>query len=177
MTKQEERNLLKKIEKLIAEAGEDSYIGTAFAGCVQMAETNIENDWACSYQNTIEHANKQIEALKEANAKNAPAIEHLEKKLAEKDEEINQLRQQLRAEKKKQIPADLYINLWQTIEGQERQAKEEIEKTAEYLSLYADEPSDIAVANGLQRLQQAHQKRNDATKLLEELEKYEPKNI
>ena len=47
MTKDEERKALKKIEKIIAEAGADSYIGYAFAGCVEAAETNIENDWAC----------------------------------------------------------------------------------------------------------------------------------
>jgi len=45
MTKQQERETLNKISDLIAAAGPDSYIGMAFAGCVEMVAENIENDF------------------------------------------------------------------------------------------------------------------------------------
>ena len=90
---------------------------------------------------------------------------------------IAALKRQLKVEQHKQIPVDLYRALWLEVDGIERQAKEEIAKTAEILALYAAEPQDIAVQNGLQRLAAAHEKRDRAAKLLEQLEKYEPKNI
>ena len=177
MTKQEERNTLKKIADLIASAGDDSYIGRAFAGCVEVAQNNIDNDWFCSMQQQCESYEDQIVTLKESIKKNAPAIDALNKKVIEKDEEIAALKRQLKVEQHKQIPVDLYRALWLEVDGIERQAKEEIAKTAEILALYAAEPQDIAVQNGLQRLAAAHEKRDRAAKLLEQLEKYEPKNI
>lgn len=48
MTKQQEREALERIKNILADAGADSYIGMAFAGCVEDAESNIENDWALS---------------------------------------------------------------------------------------------------------------------------------
>lgn len=47
-TKEDERKALTKIKKIIESLGEDSYVGTAFEGCFEIAESNIENDWACS---------------------------------------------------------------------------------------------------------------------------------
>lgn len=45
MTKAEELKVLEKIDALIKSAGEDSYIAMTFAGIVDVARTNIENDW------------------------------------------------------------------------------------------------------------------------------------
>ena len=48
MTKQQEREALERIKNILVDAGADSYIGMAFAGCVEDVESNIENDWALS---------------------------------------------------------------------------------------------------------------------------------
>jgi len=45
MTKAEELKVLEKIDALIKSTGEDSYIAMTFAGIVDVARTNIENDW------------------------------------------------------------------------------------------------------------------------------------
>lgn len=45
MLKQEELRILEQIEKLIAEAGEDSYIRMTFAGVPEICRRNIENDF------------------------------------------------------------------------------------------------------------------------------------
>lgn len=47
-TKEQERKALARIKKIVEELGEDSYIGMAFDGCFELAEENIENDFACS---------------------------------------------------------------------------------------------------------------------------------
>lgn len=64
MTKQQEREALKKIKNILEAAGEDSYIGIAFSGCVEDAESNIENDWACSMADRCESAEREVKTLR-----------------------------------------------------------------------------------------------------------------
>jgi len=54
MTKDQEREILKKITKLIEEAGPDSYIATTFDGIIEQAEENIANDFGCNYKEAYE---------------------------------------------------------------------------------------------------------------------------
>ena len=64
MTKQQEREALERIKNILADAGADSYIGMAFAGCVEDAESNIENDWALSMAGRWQSAEQKLEAVK-----------------------------------------------------------------------------------------------------------------
>ena len=65
-TKDQEREALKKIVKIMESLGSDSYVVTAFAGCVEIAEENITNDFGCSMKNRWQSAEKQArEAEKE----------------------------------------------------------------------------------------------------------------
>ena len=64
MTKEQERQTLAKIDKIIKEAGPDSYIGTTFAGIVEQAEENITNDWGICPVKDLETANEKIDSLK-----------------------------------------------------------------------------------------------------------------
>lgn len=64
MTKQQEREALERIKNILADAGADSYIGMAFAGCVEDAESNIENDWALSMAGRWQNAEHKLEAVK-----------------------------------------------------------------------------------------------------------------
>lgn len=64
VTKEDERKALTRIKMIIANLGEDSYVGTAFEGCCEIAESNIENDWACSMYQKVEmyqHQNDEFE--------------------------------------------------------------------------------------------------------------------
>lgn len=47
-TKEQERKALARIRKIVEELGEDSYLATAFDGAWEIAEENIENDFANS---------------------------------------------------------------------------------------------------------------------------------
>ncbi len=62
MTKAEERKALEKIVKIIAEAGEDSYIARAFEGCVRMAEDNIDNDFWNSPKELLQTARNEAKS-------------------------------------------------------------------------------------------------------------------
>ena len=62
-TKEQERKALEQIRKIVAGLGEDSYIGTAFEGCFEIAESNIENDFGESMLDRAEHfERKELEA-------------------------------------------------------------------------------------------------------------------
>lgn len=93
-TKQQEREALAKIQKIIAGLGEDSYIGTALDGCLEIAEQNIENDWACSMKQKVDSAENQILVLqvdRDAWKATAQDLQNNVKKL-QKDLETCQLR-------------------------------------------------------------------------------------
>ena len=47
-TKEQERKALDQIRKIVDGLGKNSYIGTAFEGCFEIAEENIDNDFGCS---------------------------------------------------------------------------------------------------------------------------------
>ena len=72
-TKEQERKALAKIRKIVDELGENSYVGTAFEGCFEIAEENIDNDFACSMKQRAEAAEKKAEAL-EAEVDNRKAV-------------------------------------------------------------------------------------------------------
>ena len=44
-TKEQERKALNKIKNIIEGLGPDSYVGAAFEGCFEIAESNIQNDF------------------------------------------------------------------------------------------------------------------------------------
>lgn len=90
-TKEQERKALGKIRKIVKKLGEDSYIGTAFEGCFEVAEENIENDFACSMKQRVEAARKEAEHFK--NIANYSTNE-----LDKAREEIGRLRTQLEKE-------------------------------------------------------------------------------
>jgi hypothetical protein len=70
-TKQQEREALERIRKIVEALGEQSYIGTAFEGCFEIAEQNIEYDAAFSMKEERDiargEAKSQEAAAKEAN--------------------------------------------------------------------------------------------------------------
>lgn len=92
-TKEQERKVLAQIKKLVEELGEDSYIGTAFEGCFEIAEQNIENDWACSMKDRAEIAERKLNALELRYNQDVDHLqgvkEHLEKELNEYNKRVS----------------------------------------------------------------------------------------
>ena len=59
-TKEQEREALAKIVKIIEGLGPGSYVGIAFEGCFKDAEDNIENDFGCSMKQKLESAEARL---------------------------------------------------------------------------------------------------------------------
>lgn len=89
-TKDQERKALEQIRKIVEGLGEDSYIGKAFEGCFDDAESNIDNDfWNSMAQRykgmlgkEIENVNK-IKSLEDQN-------EEVKQKLWEAKEDVQE---------------------------------------------------------------------------------------
>lgn len=63
-TKEQERKALEKIKTIVDGLGENSYIATAFAGCFEIAEQNIEYDFADSLQERLKIAELERDKAK-----------------------------------------------------------------------------------------------------------------
>lgn len=62
-TKEQERNALSKIQKVLAEVDKDGWVYVAFRGVVEDARMNIDNDFACSYFDRYNDSMKKIQQM------------------------------------------------------------------------------------------------------------------
>lgn len=99
-TKDQEREALNKIVKIIESLGEGSYIDIAFEGCIELARENIENDSMVSMKQKFEYSQKSLdEYLKELDKvtdqkeRFSREVHKLNEKLDKKDERIKELLQ------------------------------------------------------------------------------------
>lgn len=102
--------------------------------------------------------------------------ETLKRAVARKSDELEELRDQVKAERAKQLPADLYKRLWLLVDEKSRAAITRMDELTETLADLAGAPQDIAVAAALKNLAKAKKERDEALSLLQELDKYEPAN-
>lgn len=90
-TKEQEIKALQKIREIITTLGEDNHVATAFDGCIEIAEENIEFDFACSMKNKYETAVKELEQAKQT-------VKQLENKVENLSFETNRLEHHLERE-------------------------------------------------------------------------------
>ena len=88
-TKEQERKTLTEIEKMVLGLGVGSYIATAFEGCWEIAQDNIENDYGNSMKkqrdmtcDQLESAMNTIKSMKEELDRRNEAIKTLRKSVA-----------------------------------------------------------------------------------------------
>lgn len=83
-TKEQERQAIQKVRKIVEGMGENSYLATAMEGVLETAEQNVEDDAVYSLKDRAEVAEKQASALKREN-------EELRKALKEQQERAERL--------------------------------------------------------------------------------------
>lgn len=64
-TKDQERQAIEEIRKIVEGLGENSYVGFAMEGVLELAEENIREDTAYSMKRSAEIAQEQTDELKE----------------------------------------------------------------------------------------------------------------
>lgn len=92
-----------------AELGPQSYIAAAFEGCFDVAEQNIEDDFACSMKQRAETAEQQL-------AYNRRELDDAKKRLKELGGLVDSLKEENRSLglrlTRSVFPSDLYLDLW-----------------------------------------------------------------
>lgn len=110
-TKQQERDTLAEIRKMVEELGPQSYIGTALEGCLEIAEQNIDNDFGDSMKQRAETAEEKVADLQREIAEARKAFESsLTTAHAisdQKDDEIATLKIQIQAIQKPVEPSEI----------------------------------------------------------------------
>ena len=155
-TKRNERDTLEVIRQMVADLGEDSYLATAFQGCFEIAEQNIENDFADSLQGRLELAEKklrdEIAEKQRVRDEAQKTIEELEEKLDEsqKDWEAAHAANHTLAEQKdaeiaalqaKVLSEDDLEDIHQLLDDRATVADEKAEAAAQEIVELADDPS------------------------------------
>lgn len=80
-TKDQERKALEEIRKIVDNLGENSYVGAAMEGVLEL-EDNIENDFVQSMKESVETAEKRAHELEEENERLKATKEKLEEERA-----------------------------------------------------------------------------------------------
>lgn len=94
-TKNDERNALAEIRRIVDSLGPDSYIGTAFEGCWEIASDNIENDFACSMKEQWESAREDAAHYHQACVDLTARVDDLNRALDGAEEENAALRSEI----------------------------------------------------------------------------------
>lgn len=136
-TKEQERETLEKIKAMVAELGPDSYLKTAFAGCFEDAETNIENDFAFSMKSRVESAEAKLREMSSDYVAAKRDADALKEQLAAAQEQIAALT-------KRQLPEELRRDLWMMTTDEAEKARAQMAASAETMAHYAETPQDIA---------------------------------
>lgn len=89
-TKEQERKALEQIRKIIAGLGDLSYIGTALEGCLEIADQNIEYDFADSMKGRVEIADKKVKELTSQIEHLQGVRQHIEKQLQDMTKQSEQ---------------------------------------------------------------------------------------
>ena len=142
-TKEQERETLEKIKAMIAELGPQSYLATAFEGCFEDAEQNIEDDAAYSMKARLEiQAQRAIERGHE--------VDQLKADLAVARSDVEVLRSQLDhaqeridALKRQQFPEQLRQDLWVMVTGEAEASRARMAEAAEKMAVGADNPGCV----------------------------------
>lgn len=89
-TKQQEREALARIREILETLDSDGYVNTAMEGVLEIAETNIDNDWACSMKEQVESARAGESDWKEKYSRTLEDLRAANSRIAETEEQLVQ---------------------------------------------------------------------------------------
>lgn len=89
-TKAQERSALQKIREILETLDSDGYVNTAMDGVLDIAETNIENDWACSLKERLDSATAELNRFRAANIDLCDTLQVGRARITELEEQLVQ---------------------------------------------------------------------------------------
>ena len=89
-TKEQERQAIQKVKKIVEGMGENSYLATAMEGVLETAEENIEYDAAFSLKGRAEVAEKEASELKKEKEELRKALKEAQERAARYESRCNE---------------------------------------------------------------------------------------
>lgn len=183
-TKEQERKAIEKIRKIIDELGENSYVGFAMDGVLELAEENIREDAAYSMKRRVEIAQERADEAKEENRKlknelreQKECVQQQRETIEEKINTIMDLRKKLGevsiAEKANEIPEELMQEMYCMAYDKEAEAIGKMERAADQMADATIEGKDVQ--GFAEEYKKQKENRNRYRKVMEMLDEREKK--
>lgn len=133
-TKQQERDTLAAIKKMVEELGPQSYLATAFDGCFEDAENNIENDFGDSYKRRCKSLEAKLDAARQE-------VEELKAHERSMKETIDRLQRENEEAEARQVTETDLVHLIRLAEEDLAAAEQRRDAAAQDIVTYADDPA------------------------------------
>lgn len=137
-TKEQERKAIQKIRKIVKELGENSYVGFAMEGVLELAEGNIREDAAYSMKKNAEIAWERADKAEKENKDLKKEVEDLKKTVKKRGTTISELNTELcnaRAEAKaNEVPEELIQEMYCMAYDKEAESIGKMEKAADQMT-------------------------------------------
>ncbi|WP_161474821.1 hypothetical protein [Acutalibacter sp. 1XD8-36] len=145
-TKQQQRDTLEAIKKMVEELGPQSYLATAFEGAFEDAEINIENDFADSMKARWEDAEKRLGELNRATTEE---INRLRKELSESEKDYDAAHAEIAVLRKRTLTPDDLTDVIHLVTEKRVALDTEVKNAAERIVEAAAEPESAAFQNAV----------------------------
>lgn len=130
-TKDQERQAIEKIRKIVEGLGENSYVGFAMDGVLELAEDNIREDAAYSMKKSAEIAWERATKAKKENEDLKKTVEKREATISELNTELCNARAEAKAN---EIPEELVQELYCMAYDKEAELIGKMERAADQMT-------------------------------------------
>lgn len=175
-TKEQERETLEKIKEMIAELGPQSYLATAFEGCFEDAEQNIEDDAAYSMKARLEiQAQRAIERGHEVDRLKAD-IAAAQSKIEILQSQFDFASQHIKKLERQQLPEELRRDLWVMVTSEAEASRARMAEAADKMAAGADNPGCVLFKESVARYRAEKTRAEEMEQRANALDTLEPKS-
>ena len=166
-TKQQERDTLAAIRQMVEELGPQSYLATAFEGCFEDAESNIENDFGDSYKRRCESLERKLDEANETIERMKNDIKLLSNSVESERALVKSLEEQL---VQQAISADDLTDCKQLVKNLLEELRRKVKAAEGAILEYAEHPETTTFCNAVRERRNLTNDIGYYTALLERLE-------
>ena len=169
-TKDQERKSVEKIRKIVEELGENSYVGFAMEGVLELAEDNIREDTAYSMKKSAEIAWERATKAEKENKDLKKTVEKREATISELNTELCSCIAEAKANA---IPQELVQEMYCMAYDKEAGAQKKMEQAADQMAEAAIKGEDTQSFAKEYQAQKSNRRRYE--KIMQQLDKIEKK--
>lgn len=168
-TKDQERDALATIKKLVEDLGPQSYLKTAFDGVFEVAEMNIEEDAAYSFPGRVNILEDQLREIGSKYNAARSDVEVLRSQLEYAQEQVDALKRQ-------QLPEELRRDLWVMVTTEAEVSRARMAEAADKMAAGAENPGCVLFKDSVARYRAEKTRAEAMEQRAAELDAMEPKS-